>query len=77
MQQKNLKVSSAEIDIEALIKQGVETHMKLKELAEQHISSIKKDNAFDFSMESIDTFKFQEKDFREEKKRVQEMIQKQ
>lgn len=34
----------------------------------------KEKNAFDFSLEAIDTFKFQDKDFREEKKRVQELI---
>lgn len=32
-------------------------------------------NFFDFSMESIDYFAFQDKDFREEKKKVQHIIQ--
>lgn len=35
---------------------------------------MKNDDKFDFSIESIDMFRFQEKDFREEKKRVQDMI---
>jgi hypothetical protein len=32
---------------------------------------MKNDKAFDFNLEGIDMFKFQDKDFREEKKRVQ------
>jgi len=75
MQRKNEKVTSAgEIDIDKLIKEGVEKHKKLKELAESQVDMMKSDNSFDFTIESIDMFRFQERDFREEKKKVQAII---
>jgi hypothetical protein len=36
---------------------------------------MQEDNAFDFNLESVDMFKFQDKDFREEKKKVHAIIQ--
>jgi len=35
---------------------------------------MQQDNVFDFNLENIDMFKFQEKDFREEKKKVQALL---
>lgn len=79
MQQKNDKVSSIGdgIDIEKIIKEGEERHHGLKQAAQSQAEMFKQQNAFDFSLEAIDTFKFQDKDFREEKKKVQELIMQQ
>ena len=35
---------------------------------------MKSDNSFDFTLETIDMFKFQDRDFREEKKKVQAIL---
>ena len=44
--------------------------MQLKKQADTQIEMMKQDNAFDFNLEGIDMFQFQDKDFREEKKKV-------
>ena len=62
------------MDIDELIKQGEEKHNKLKQAAESQVDQMQQDNAFDFNLENIDMFKFQEKDFREEKKKVQALL---
>ena len=46
----------------------------MKDAAQLQAEMYKEQNAFDFSLEAIDTFKFQDKDFREEKKKVQDLI---
>jgi hypothetical protein len=76
MRQKNeTKVNSAEeLDIDKLILEGEMKHKALKEEAANQVELMKADNSFDFNIESIDMFKFQEKDFREEKKKVQQLL---
>lgn len=58
--QKNNKVTSigTDIDIEKIIKEGIQRHNKLKDAAQQQAEMYKEQNAFDFSLEAIDTFKF-------------------
>ena len=74
MQAKTEKVTAAEIDVDKLIEQGEENHRRLKEAAEAQISRFTNQNTFDLNLEHIDVFRFQEKDFREEKKRVQSIL---
>lgn len=76
MKQKNeTKVNSAEeLDIDKLILEGEQKHRALKDEANQQVEQLKSDKNFDFNIESIDMFKFQEKDFREEKKKVQALL---
>jgi len=75
MKQKNEKVTSiGEIDIDQLIRDGEAKHKMLKEAAESQVDMMRSDTSFDFTLESIDMFRFQEKDFREEKKKVQEIM---
>ena len=75
MKQKHEKVTSAgEIDIDQLIREGEAQHQKLKEAAESQVDAMRSDENFDFTVESIDMFRFQERDFREEKKKVQAMV---
>ena len=76
MQRKKEKISY-DIDIDQLIQDGVAKHQELKEIADSQIEAMKSDHSFDFTMESIDMFKFQEKDFREEKKKVQAILMEQ
>jgi len=49
IQQKKDKVSSAaHMDIDKLIQEGVEKHLKLKEVADSAANHIKSENSFDF-----------------------------
>jgi len=75
MKQKNDKVTSAgQIDVDQLIQEGEAQHQKLKEAAESQVDMMRSDDNFDFTVEHIDMFRFQERDFREEKKKVQAII---
>ena len=65
---------SKEWDIDALIQQGRQKHQELKQVAQENVSKIEQDTSFNFNLESIDMFMFQDKDFREEKKRVQQLL---
>jgi SWI/SNF-related matrix-associated actin-dependent regulator of chromatin subfamily A member 5 len=86
MKRKQDKVVSAggcasDIDIDQLISEGETRYRELKKQAEDQIESTEQDNAykadFTFNFVSIDQYMFQDKDFREEKKKVQAMIQEQ
>ena len=74
MQAKTEKVAAAAIDVDKLIEQGEENHRRLKEAAEAQIAKFTTQNTFDLNLEQIVVFRFQEKDFREEKKRVQSIL---
>ena len=77
MRQKIEKVDAADIDIDKLIEEGVQKHKQLKAQASKQIERIQDDEAFDFNLDSIDMFMFQDKDFREEKKKVQAILMEQ
>lgn len=74
MQAKTGNAITEEVDIDAMIQAGIEKHQELKQVAE---ATINKMNAFNFELDRIDTFHFQEKDFREEKKKVQQILDEQ
>lgn len=63
---------SFDIDIEEMIKKAETTANELAEQAEKQAEEIS--NAFDLTLDSIDCFKFQDKDFREERKNVQNIL---
>ena len=44
-------------------------------MANNQVEQLKSDNAFDFSIEQVDCFKFQNKNFKEEKAKLTMMIQ--
>lgn len=75
MKQKIDKVNLlGDINVDELIDQGVKKFKQLKEEAEKQVHQMNNDATFDFNLENIDMFKFQDKDFREEKKRVQQIL---
>ena len=68
MKQKNEKVKASSlnnININALIQEGIKKHNDLKTEAENQVSNISSDNAFNFDLEGIEMFKFQDKDYRD------------
>ena len=62
-----------DVDIDKVIEEGVKNFEKLQKLASQEIEEGKLEevNTFDFNLQKTDKFIFQEKDFREEKKKYQ------
>ena len=60
------------MDIEAIIKEGEEKFAKLKEEAAKQAEKLT--NAFNFDVEATDMLLFQDKDYREERKKVQNII---
>ena len=58
-----------------MINEGVEKFKKLKEQAAEQIEKMKDDNTFNFNFESVDRFMFQDKDYREEKKKIQQALE--
>ena len=76
MKQKNQKVQNVEeIDIDKMIEEGLEKHRKIQEMAQNQVEMIQSDNTFNFGLESVDCFQFQDKNFKEEKAKLAEMIQ--
>ena len=57
-----------------MIEEGLEKHRKIQELAKAQVDQIKNDDAFNFAQDKADYFKFQNKNFKEEKARLNEMI---
>ena len=76
MKQKNQKVQNVEeIDIDKMIEEGLEKHRKIQEMAQNQVEMIQSDNTFNFTQEKVDCFNFQDKNFKEEKAKLAEMIQ--
>ena len=68
MKQKNEKVqASQDIDIDALIEEGIKKHNNLKKEAENQVNNLKNENAFNFDVKETNLFMFQDKDYKEEK----------
>ena len=75
MKQKIDKVNLlGEINVDELIDEGTKKFKKLKEEADKQVDQMNNDDNFDFNLEKLDMFQFQDKDFREEKKRVQAIL---
>ena len=62
-------IEAGDIDIEKLIQEGEDKHHQLLKNAQLQVEMLKTDS-FNFEIEPTNYFKFQEKDFKEEKKRV-------
>lgn len=60
------------MDVDAIIEEGERKFAKLKEEAAKQAEKLK--NAFNFEVEACDTLLFQDKDYREERKKVQEIL---
>lgn len=60
------------MDVDAIIEEGERKFAKLKEEAAKQAEKLK--NAFNFEVEACDTLMFQDKDYREERKKVQEIL---
>lgn len=74
MAQKNSKIEAEDVSIDKLIEDGEKAHMKLKSEAEASIVKASEDKAFDFELKACKVFHFQDKDFKEEKKKIDEII---
>ena len=62
------------MDLDQMIKEGEEKHVKNKELAQQQVLKMQAEDNFDFKLDGVDMFQFQDKDFREEKKKIQALL---
>ncbi len=60
------------MDIDAIIEEGEKKFAELKEAAAKQAEKLK--NAFNFEIEATDMLLFQDKDYREERKKVQSII---
>ena len=60
-------------DVDAIIEEGERKFALLKEEASKHAEKLT--NAFNFEVEATDMLLFQDKDYREERKKVQSIIQ--
>ena len=60
------------MDIDAIIEEGERKFAKLKEEAAKQAEKLK--NAFNFEVEQTDMLMFEDKDYREERKKVQQII---
>ena len=66
-----------DFDIDKVIEEGVQKFKLLQEQANQQIDNVQNEsveNAFDFNLQTMDKFMFQDKDYREEKKKAEEAI---
>ena len=66
-----------DFDIDKVIEEGVQKFKLLQEQANQQIDKVQNEsveNAFDFNLQTMDKFMFQDKDYREEKKKAEEAI---
>ena len=61
------------MDVDAIIEEGERKFASLKEEAGKQAEKLK--NAFNFEVESTDMLLFQDKDYREERKKVSQIIQ--
>ena len=53
-----------------MIEEGLEKHREIQELAKTQVDQIKSDDTFNFAKDSYDYFKFQNKNFKEDKARI-------
>lgn len=60
------------MDIEAIVREGERKFALLKEEASKQADKLK--NAFNFEVETTDMLMFQDKDYREERKKVQSIL---
>lgn len=60
------------MDIDAIIEEGERKFSQLKEEAAKQAEKLK--NAFNFDVEQTDMLMFQDRDYREERKKVQTII---
>lgn len=60
------------MDVDAIIEEGERKFAQLKEEASKQAEKLK--NAFNFECEATDMLLFQDKDYREERKKVHSMI---
>ena len=60
MQQKTNKVdslqASGDMDLDQMIKEGEEKHVKNKELAQQQVLKMQAEDNFDFKLDGVDMF---------------------
>ena len=66
-----------DFDIDKVIEEGVQKFKLLQEQANQQIDKVQNEsveNAFDFNLQTMDKFMFQDKDYREEKEKAEEAI---
>ena len=76
LQQKQQMLSDDGLmDIDAIIEEGEKKFALLKEEASKHAEKL--NNAFNFEVEATDMLLFQDKDYREERKKLQNIIQEQ
>lgn len=93
MRMKNEKVGFSDdqdIDIDKLIEEGERRHREIKEMAAARAEQVKTDialdsngeglnngSAFDFNMSQINSYVFQDRDYREEKDKIKEILKEQ
>ena len=58
-----------------MIEEGLEKHRKIQEMAKNQVEMIQNDNTFNFALESVDYYSFQDKNYKEEKAKLFEIIQ--
>lgn len=63
-----------EIDIDKLIEEGEQRHREIKQMVTKQVEA---QDVLDFKQEKMKTYLFQDKDFREEKIKVKEILNQQ
>jgi hypothetical protein len=75
MQNKKQSVDD-NIDIDQMLQEGeARYHNTITSAQEGASSTLNQEKLMDFSLDTIDCFKFEQKDYREEKKKMRELLE--